>query len=280
MHTQSNIKGITTLEQLDMPLITEVIELAKMISNEVLLPNFAKVVSRVKQDGSWLTIADTQAHKYLLESLPKLVDYPVLSEELTAIEQQQILDQQPLNYWCVDPLDGTSNFIQGIPYWCISIGLIENGELALAVVHDPCRDECFSSSSYSISQLNGKPLNNGNSFNSMLNDSMGLIDFKRLDKQKIVALAKNPPYRSQRSFGASALDLCWIAANRCQVYLHGKQKLWDHAAGLLILKNANGHAETFEGKSVFDNSLLPKSVIAASQSNLMNQWKNYFNSIN
>lgn len=262
-----------------MSLIAEVIKLVKTISNEVLLPNFAKVTSQVKQDGSWLTIADTQAHQHLLAALPNLVDHPVLSEELTVCEQQQILDQQPLNYWCVDPLDGTSNFIQGIPYWCMSIGLIENGELSLAVVYDPCRDECFSSSSFSISQLNGKPLNNSNISTSLLNDSMGLIDFKRLGKEKVLALAKNPPYRSQRSFGASALDLCWIAANRCQVYLHGKQKLWDHAAGLLILKNSNGHAETFEGKSIFENNLQPKSVIAASHLNLMKQWKEYFNSI-
>ncbi len=108
---------------------------------------------------------------------------------------------------------------------------------------------------------------------------MGLIDFKRLDKNKILALTTDPPYRSQRSFGASALDLCWIAANRCQVYLHGKQKLWDHAAGLLILQNANGCAETFTGEAVFENNLQSKTIIAASQPKLMKQWTTYLDCI-
>ena len=75
------------------------------------------------------------------------------------------------------------------------------------------------------------------------------------------------------------MDLCWIAAHRCQVYIHGKQKLWDHAAGLLILKQAEGQAETFEGETVFQNNLQPKSVLAASTELLMKQWKTYFQKI-
>lgn len=260
-----------------MPLVTKVVNLAKTISKEVLLPNFAQVIRETKHDGSWLTVADSLAHQRLLEALPQLIDCPVLSEELTTMQQQQILDQRPCNYWCVDPLDGTSNFTQGIPYWCMSIALIENGEITLAVVFDPSRDECFTATNSSKTRLNGGIFNFDEISSEIeLKDAMGLIDFKRLNKNKILALADNPPYRSQRSFGASALDLCWIAANRCQVYLHGAQKLWDHAAGLLILKNANGCAETFDGGAVWQNNLQPKTVIAASNSKLMTQWKSYF----
>ncbi len=141
-----------------MSLIKEVIHLAKTISKEVLLVNFAQVKSETKKDGSWLTIADTQAHQRLIEALPQLIDYPVLSEELAANQQQQILDCQPCNYWCVDPLDGTSNFTQGIPYWCMSIALVEGGKVSLAVVYDPCRDECFSTSIDTKTHLNGMTL--------------------------------------------------------------------------------------------------------------------------
>lgn len=262
-----------------MSLITKVSSLAKEVSLNTLLPNFAKVKADIKEDGSWLTIADTQAHQQLMEALPKLINVPVLSEELTVQEQQSILDQPSLNYWCIDPLDGTSNFTQGIPYWCMSIALIDEGKVVLAVIYDPNRDECFATTAFSNTTLNGNMLNLVEHKNCELKDSMGLIDFKRLNKKKALAMISHPPYRSQRSFGSSALDLCWIAANRCQVYCHGKQNLWDHAAGLLILKNANGCSQTFEGDNVFQHDLKPKSILAASNPRLMKRWLEYFNSI-
>jgi len=263
-----------------MSLIFQISSLAKQVSNDILLPNFGRVDIDVKQDGSWVTIADTKAHQQLMEELPKLVDYPVLSEEMTEDEQQTILNNRPQNYWCIDPLDGTSNFTQGIPFWCMSIALIENGKMKLGVVYDPNRDECFAASESlesSEATLNGVSLDQGDCSIVDLNETIGLIDFKRLDNKKLLALASNPPYRSQRSFGSSALDLCWIAAKRCHIYLHGKQKLWDYSAGLLVLKNAKGCAETFNGDEIFENDLDSKSVIAACNSQLMEQWKKYFN---
>ncbi len=108
-----------------------------------------------------------------------------------------------------------------------------------------------------------------------LKHCLTLIDYKRLAQ----VLASNPPYRSQRSFGASALDLCWIAAQRYQLYLHGSQNFWDHAAGLLMLKQAGAQAETFQGNEVFQNNLQPKSVLAASTGLLMKKWTAYFQGI-
>jgi len=262
-----------------MTLIRSISSLAKIISAEILLPNFAKVKVDLKADGSWLTVADTLAHQKLTKQLTKLVNYPVLSEELDRPTQQQILQSKPLNYWCVDPLDGTSNFAQGIPYWCTSIALIESGKVVLAVVYDPNRDECFAASESSKTTLNGVEIDQLTKANASLQSAMGLIDFKRLNKQKALALVSNPPYRSQRSFGASALDFCWIAANRCQVYLHGQQKLWDYAAGLLILKNSGGCAQTFDQQAIFQNDLPSKTVLAATEPSLMKQWNNYFRSI-
>jgi len=236
-------------------------------------------ISRLKSDGSWLTHADLEANEKLCEALPKIVDYPVLSEEMSERLQADIIGSKAANYWCIDPLDGTSNFSLGIPYWCTSIALIENGKQALAVVFDANRNECFAASAFTNTTLNGIQVSSKDPSNNIdLSCAMGLIDFKRLASSMSSKLVAKPPYRSQRSFGASALDLCWIAANRCQVYLHGRQKLWDHAAGLLILKNAGGFAETFNGNDVFSNELKSKSVIAASNRDLMKQWKNYFQS--
>ena len=267
-----------------MCLLAKVSNLAIRVSNEILLPIFEKNITKmdfdIKCDGSWVTTADTQAHNTLINELPRLYPLPVLSEELSVSEQEEILNQPSPSYWCIDPLDGTSNYTQGIPYWCISIALIIDGEIELGVVYDPNRDECFASMKGKTTTLNGMPIQKiADNKISKLSQTMGLIDFKRLRPEIATALVINQPYRSQRSFGASALDLCWIAVNRCQIYLHGKQMLWDHAAGIIILSNANGKLATFDNGFVFKNDLEPKTVIAASTTVMMDKWQNYFNCI-
>ncbi|PCI68144.1 MAG: inositol monophosphatase [Gammaproteobacteria bacterium] len=267
-----------------MCLLAKVSNLAIRVSNEILMPifnaNTAKDTTSIKDDGSWVTVADTQAHNLLSNELPRLYALPVLSEELTTKQQEDILNHDSPSYWCIDPLDGTSNYTQSIPYWCISIALIIDGEIELGVVYDPNRDECFATMKGRVTTVNGKPITEvSDESNLKLSDTMALIDFKRLSPEIAGELILKQPYRSQRSFGASALDLCWIAANRCQVYLHGKQMLWDHAAGLIILANANAKATTFDHAPIFENNLKPKNVIAASNERMMSQWQNYFDKI-
>ncbi len=262
-----------------MSLQTEVSKLVTQISSEILMPNFARVRASHKNDGSLLTQADMNAHEAFLLELPKLVNYPVLSEEMSEIEQQTIIDHSSANFWCIDPLDGTSNFTVGIPYWCISIALIEDGEITLGIVYDPNRNECFAATVKSRTTINEVQLKSTSKQFTAINQCMGLVDFKRLDKHMTAFITNDPPYHSQRSFGASALDFCWLADNRCQLYLHGRQKLWDYSAGLLILKQASGVAETFTGEEVFQNDLLPRSILAASNADLFTKWHDYIKSI-
>ncbi|MGR8932710.1 MAG: inositol monophosphatase family protein [Gammaproteobacteria bacterium] len=264
-----------------MELLKQVEDLVVSVSKNTILPHSSSVHAEVKSDGSLVTAIDVLAQSELSERLVKLTDVPVLSEEMTESQQQAVIDSEPPNFWCVDPIDGTSNFVYGVPYWCVSIALIIDGQIKLGVVYDPNRDECFSASDGITTKLNGQPLpTDGTGQITELKQCLGLIDFKRLPPVAAQRLASDPPYRSQRSFGASALDLCWIAARRCHLYVHGKQKLWDHAAGLMILQQASGQAETFEGEPVFQNDLQAKSVLAASTEILMNKWKAYFQEIN
>lgn len=264
-----------------MSLLEHVEELAVRVSKKTILPHFSSVHGNIKSDGSLVTDIDIRAHAEFSEQLVKLADLPVLSEEMTESQQQAIIDAGSSNYWCIDPIDGTSNFVYGVPYWCVSIALILEGRIRLGVVYDPNRNECFSASDNSAATINGRPLPaNGAMPVTELRHCLGMIDFKRLPPAVAQTLASDPPFRSQRSFGASALDLCWIAAQRCHLYLHGKQKLWDHAAGLMILQQAGGQAETFRGEAVFQNNLQPKSVLAASSELLMKKWKAYFQGIN
>lgn len=264
-----------------MELLKQVEELAVNVSKKIILPNISSMCATIKKDGSLVTDVDILAQNELSGQLVKLADLPILSEEMTELQQQQIIAADSLDYWCIDPIDGTSNFVYGVPYWCVSIALIIEGQIKLGVVYDPNRNECFSASDSRAATINGQPIPaHGTMRTTKLKHCLGLIDFKRLPEQVAKKLAVDPPYRSQRSFGASALDLCWIAAQRCHLYLHGKQKLWDHAAGLIILKQAGAHAETFEGETVFQNNLHPKSVLAASTGLLMHKWKSYFLEIN
>jgi myo-inositol-1(or 4)-monophosphatase len=80
------------------------------------------------------------------------------------------------------------------------------------------------------------------------------------------------PYSSQRSFGSVALDWCWLAAGRCHVYLHGGQKLWDYAAGGLILEEAGGRAVTLAGEEIRYGELKSRSVAAALDPVLFREW--------
>ena len=264
-----------------MSLLKHVEELAARVSKKIILPYFSSVHSNIKSDGSLVTEADIRAHAEFSRQLVQLADLPVLSEEMTESQQQAIIEAGGSNYWCIDPIDGTSNFVHGVPYWCVSIALILEGRIQLGVVYDPNRDECFSASEGRAAMLNGQPLPaSGTLPITELKDCLGMIDFKRLPPAAAQQLASDPPFRSQRSFGASALDLCWIAAHRCHLYLHGKQHLWDYAAGLMILKQAGAQAETFQGEAVFQNNLQPRSVLAASTELLMKKWKTYFQGIN
>ena len=90
-------------------------------------------------------------------------------------------------------------------------------------------------------------------------------------------IASQPPYSSQRSFGGVALDWCWLAAGRYHLYLHGKQNLWDYAAGYLIFTEVGGNACTLESEPVYDFSLKPRSAVAALDGQLFEEWCKYLN---
>jgi myo-inositol-1(or 4)-monophosphatase len=105
---------------------------------------------------------------------------------------------------------------------------------------------------------------------------MAMVDLKRLPAPLIRALAGKPPYRSQRSFGSVALDWCWIASGRCQVYVHGGQKLWDYAAGYLIMRESGavgGLLSRYEDDWLDDFSLSPRIAVAATHAGLLAQWR-------
>ena len=236
-----------------------------------LLPRFARVARQHKVDGSVLTEADLAMQARLAEVLLRQFPETVfLGEEMDAEKQKQLL-QSDKPVWCLDPLDGTSNFAAGIPYFCVSLALLQQGKVVLGLVYDPLRDECFAADPEQRATLNGEPLATIESGLS-LKQATALVDFKRLQPALSVKLVTATPYASQRSFGSVALDWCWLAAGRSHVYLHGRSNIWDYAAGNYVFLCAGGFASTLEGDPVFTHELIPRSAVAAVDQPLFAEW--------
>ncbi len=219
--------------------IQELEPLLARVADEEVLPRFTRVTSSRKADGSLITEADTATQARLVAELQaRWPDIPVLGEEMSGERQQAILAGDG-PFWCLDPLDGTTNFAAGLPYFALSLALISEGRLQAGLVYDPQRRECFRAERGRGAWLNGRPLHIGEAPDS-LKECVALVDMKRLPVELATRLASAAPYRSQRSFGAVALDWCWLAAGRCHLYLHVRQNLWDYAAGHLVFAEAGG----------------------------------------
>ncbi len=241
-------------------------------AEEELLPRFNRVDVEVKADGSLQTEADHAMQARLQQELSVLFpDSVMLGEEMDAGRQRELLAGADEGLWVLDPLDGTSNFAIGIPYFCVSLALIVRGEVELALVYDPVRRELFHARTGAGAWLNGAPLGRRRPL-TPLRHGIGLVDYKRLPAKLARRLAEAAPYSSQRSFGSVALDFCWLAAGRVHVYLHGRHNLWDYAAGLTILHEAGGHSVTLEGESHPPMALTPRSTAAALDVDLFREW--------
>jgi len=252
--------------------INELARLVRETADRELPARFCCGSGSRKADGSLVTEADLVMQSALAETLQRhWPDIDILGEEMDVSAQQRALQQAGTGVWCIDPLDGTSNFSIGVPYYAVSVALLRNNQVELGIVYDPSRKECFAAARGQGAWLNGQRLPQ-QQLSTVLSQGMALIDLKRLTPGLASRLAANPPYKSQRSFGAVALDWCWLAAGRCHLYLHGRQKLWDYAAGSLILLEAGGSAVTLDGGPVFSPTLQPRSAAAALDPALFNQW--------
>ena len=252
--------------------INELARLVRETADRELPARFCCGSGSRKADGSLVTEADLVMQSALAETLQRhWPDIDILGEEMDVSAQQRALQQVGTGVWCIDPLDGTSNFSIGVPYYAVSVALLRNNQVELGIVYDPSRKECFAAARGQGAWLNGQRLPQ-QQLSTVLSQGMALIDLKRLTPGLASRLAANPPYKSQRSFGAVALDWCWLAAGRCHLYLHGRQKLWDYAAGSLILLEAGGSAVTLDGGPVFSPTLQPRSAAAALDPALFKQW--------
>lgn len=257
------------------PLLKAVVAAVKLVASEEIMPRYLKVTHQRKADGSLCTEADLAAQEALTRKLQAILNVPVVGEEMER-PLQQALWEQGLDggLWCIDPIDGTSNFVRGLPYFAVSVALIRNGRSVLGVVYDPVGDEAFAAEQGRGAFLNGERLATRKTVTT-LSAALANVDLKRLEPALAARLAAHPPFSSQRNFGACTLDWCYTAAGRFDAYLHGGQMLWDYAAGSLVLAEAGGQACCLECDDFQQGDVWRRSAIAALDAGLFASWRDW-----
>jgi len=270
------MQAIKPLESSDK--LVALCQIVKQVAVTVGLDEQSRQQVEIKEDGSWVTDVDTETQRLLVDALTeRWPNTVVLGEEMPFEEQSRVLREAEFNpheggdtysgVWCIDPLDGTTNFTCGFPYYAISVALVDRDGPRAGVVYDPNRDECFAAERGAGAWMNDDCLTTPSDIE--LRQCMACVDYKRLVTRLSQRLVRSAPFRSQRHLGSSALEWCWLAAGRIQVYIHGGQKLWDYSAGVLILREAGGAACTLEGTDIRCNTLTKRSVVAATSDSLL-----------
>lgn len=257
-------------------ILEQVIEAVKSVAHEEVMPRYLKVARERKSDGSLFTQADLAAQHALEIKLRAIADHPCVGEEMHETEQHaRYKAAGDEGVWCIDPIDGTTNFVNGVPYFSVSVALLKRGRPVLGVTFDPTEDEVFYAEKGAGAFLNGVQLPIREHTPS-LRDCLAQVDFKRLPERLREALGRRPPYASQRNFGAATLEWCYVAAGRFHVYLHGGQRLWDYAAGALVLEEAGGHMASLDEDDFWaQQGTWNRSVIAALDPDIFTQWRDW-----
>lgn len=255
--------------------------LVKTAAREELLNDFGCAECDYKADGSVITPDDlameSRLEKELKHHWPM---YGILGEEMPEEDQLAIIKRAEQDndwgYWCIDPIDGTTNYAAGLPFFGVSIALIINNQQQLALVYDPIRDEMFTAIRGHGAYLNDQRIGQTDASGPLKLPAnkpvVAEIDMKRLPEKLATKLVAESIYASQRNIGTCVLDWCWTSVGRFDIYLHGGMKLWDYAAGSLIFKEAGGHSVSLDNKEVFRGQLEVRSVLASLDKDLFDYW--------
>ena len=202
-------------------------------ASKILIRDFGELENlQVSKKGpkDFVTNSDKKTEKVLINELTKnKKKYSILSEEIGFIKND---DNDYI--WVIDPIDGTTNFLHGIPHFCISIGLKFRDEIISGIIFDPIKNETFFAEK-----------NQGAYFN---NHRIRVSKRKNLD-ECLFATNKNGLLSTDlnaRIFGSAALDLAYVASGRIDGYFQNGLNLWDIAAGTLIVKEAGGIVNNYD----------------------------------
>ncbi len=213
-------------------------------ASKALIRDFGELENlQVSKKGpkDFVTNADKKVEKILINELSKK-NFSIITEESGIITKEN-----NDNFWIVDPIDGTTNFLHGIPHFCISIGLVMNGEIVSGVIFDPIKNEMFFGEKNSGSYFNNQRIRV-----SKKNNLDECLFGSNLESLKNIEL-------NLRVSGSAALDLAYIAAGRLDGFFQKKLNLWDIAAGVIILREAGGNISPLDVKQIKNHKIIASS---------------------
>ncbi|MBC7425124.1 MAG: inositol monophosphatase [Bacteroidia bacterium] len=245
-----NLKAITT----------EVCALAKETGQFILNERKNFSYSKVSDKGlnQLVSYVDIEAEKKIAAGLSKIVpEAGYITEENTQAE-----NKDNTLVWVIDPLDGTTNFIHGLPVYSVSIALMQNGKTVSGVVYEINKDELFSAWKDGGAWLNGEKIQCSAALS--LNDSLlatgfPYYDFKQMDEYLGVLRMLMRESHGLRRLGSAAVDLAYVACGRFEGFFEYGLAPWDVAAGVLIVEEAGGKVIDFQGA---ENYIFGKEIIA------------------
>ena len=224
-------------------------------ASKIIIRDFGELENlQVSKKGpkDFVTNADKKVEQALIKELSKK-QYSIISEETGSI-----IRENKNNFWIIDPIDGTTNFLHGIPHFCISLAFVSNNEIISGVIFDPIKNEMFYGEKNSGAFFNNQRIrvSKKNNMDDCLFAS-NLAGVKNIDI-------------NLRISGSAALDLAYVASGRLDGFFQRKLNIWDIAAGILILTEAGGKISPLDIKKIKNHSIIAASeTIYKDLSNLL-----------
>ena len=216
---------------------------------KILIRDFGEIENlqvSLKGPGNFVTASDIKVEKILIEELQKArPNYSILSEEIGKINNDDAFK------WVIDPIDGTANFLHGIPHFAISIGLEHDEEIICGIIYDPIKNEMFVAEKGNGSYLNNQRIRV--SSRSKLKDCIIFTGGpKRESKDRELDLVEYKNFSTKvlipiRKLGSASLDMAYVAAGRCDGFWQRNLNYWDIAAGIILVKESGGFVTDFSG---------------------------------
>ncbi len=235
---------------------------ACMKASRSLIRDFGEIENlqvSTKAPGDFVSSADKRTEKILIDELQKAnPNHCIISEEAGVIN-----GSNENNKWIVDPIDGTMNFLNGVPHFAISIGYEENKEIKCGVIFNPVTNEMFCAEKGDGAFLNNSRIrvSNKKKFQDALIVTGGPKQSSKIKDKIFSEYVKVSNYVSSvRKFGSAALDMAFVACGRFDGFWQRELSYWDIAAGIIIIKESGGFVDYFEEDA---NAPLKKNIVAS-----------------
>ncbi len=249
------------------PVVTVMVKAARAAGN-VLLRHMHQLdaINVIEKDRlEYASEVDTKAEQTVIKELRRAYPEAAFFGEETGTQGKGAV------VFVIDPLDGTSNYLRGFPHWCVSIAMVERGEVQHGVIFDPLRNELFTASRGSGTVLNDRRIRIGE--RKDVSGAMLATGFPPRERERAPAqleCTRELLLRAEdlRRTGSAALDLAYVACGRLDGYFEAGLKAWDIAAGVLLVREAGGRVCDFRGRALTGlgaNAARSYQVVAGNQ---------------